>query len=180
MRAERLDLDFAPSARHVQPLGVALLGAGLVALLAGAFVWSQAWSAQAAQAGTLAALDSREADVAARASRPASAAAGELARQRASLRVARGLQTPWSDLLSALESAPHEHVALLAIEPSLARQLVRLSAEARDPDAMLDYLAALQADARLAQVVLVSHQVQAQAPGKPVRFQMQAAWGSTP
>ena len=45
---------------------------------------------------------------------------------------------------------------------------------------MLDYVAALQADRRLSQVVLVSHQVQTQAVGKPVRFQMQSAWGATP
>jgi Tfp pilus assembly protein PilN len=180
VRTDRIEFDFGPTKRHLQPLGLALFGAGVAAAFVGAFVWSEAWSAQAAQAGTLAALDGREAELAATAARPASASAGDLARNRATLRVAHGLQTPWSDLLNALESAPHDSVALLAIEPSIARQLVRLSAEARDPDAMLDYLAALQADARLAQVVLVSHQVQALAPGKPVRFTMQAAWGSPP
>ena len=82
--------------------------------------------------------------------------------------------------LSALEAAPHENVALLGIEPSIAKQQVRLTAEARDPEAMLDYVAALQADPRLSQVVLVSHQVQTQAAGKPVRFQMQSAWGVMP
>ena len=40
--------------------------------------------------------------------------------------------------------------------------------------------AALQHDPRLSSVVLVSHQVQAQAPGTPIRFQVQAQWGDTP
>jgi Tfp pilus assembly protein PilN len=180
VRGELLDLDFAPAARHVQPWGLALLGCGILAVLVGGFVWGEAWSAQAAQAGTLASLDGQQAEADARSARPATVSAGEQARNRATLRVARGLQTPWFDLLSALESAPHDSVALLAIEPSIARQSVRLTAEARDPSAMLDYLAALQADSRLAQVMLVSHQVQAQAPGRPVRFQMQAAWGVSP
>ena len=64
-------------------------------------------------------------------------------------------------------------MALLAIEPSIQRQQVRLTAEARQPEAMLDYVAALQSDTRLSQVVLLSHQVQALSPGQPVRFQMQ-------
>jgi Tfp pilus assembly protein PilN len=67
-------------------------------------------------------------------------------------------------------------VALLAVEPSAARRSVRLSAEARDAQAMLAWLQALQRDARLAQVLLVSHQVQTQTPGTPVRFQIQASW----
>jgi hypothetical protein len=45
---------------------------------------------------------------------------------------------------------------------------------------MLSYLGALQRDDRLNTVVLVSHQVQAQTPGTPVRFQVQAGWGGTP
>jgi len=180
MRAEAFDLNFAPAARRVRPLGLALLGSGVIAASLGAIVWGEAWSAQAAQANTLAALDSRDTDAAERSSRASPATPGEQARNRAALRVARGLQTPWSDLLSALEAAPHDNVALLGIEPSIAKQQVRLTAEARDPEAMLDYVAALQADRRLSQVVLVFHQVQTQAVGKPVRFQMQSAWGATP
>ena len=180
MRAEPFDLDFAPAARRVRPLGLALLGTGVIAVLLGGIVWGEAWSAQSAQASTLAALDNGDTDAGARNARPTPATPGEQARNRAALRVARGLQTPWSDLLSALEAAPHENVALLGIEPSIAKQQVRLTAEARDPEAMLDYVAALQADPRLSQVVLVSHQVQTQAAGKPVRFQMQSAWGVTP
>lgn len=180
MSAERIDLDFGRTARRPQPLGLALLGGGILAAASGAVVWGSAWSAQATQSGALAALESRAAQGASQRARPAALSAAEQAQSRAAQRVARDLQTPWSDLLSALEAAPHEHVALLGIEPSLARRQVRLTAEARDPESMIDYLAALQGDARLAQVALVSHQVQAQAPGKPLRFTLQAAWGVAP
>ena len=180
MKAQRIDFDFAPAAHHRQPLGLALLGSGVLAALFGAFLWTEAWSAQVAQTHTLATLDNEEAIAASRSARPTPATPGELANNRAALNVARGLQTPWSDLLTALESAPRNNVALLGIEPSIAKQMVRLTVEARDPGAMLDYLAALQADSRLSQVVLVSHQVQMQAAGQPIRFQMQAAWATTP
>ena len=120
MKAQRIDFDFAPAAHHRQPLGLALLGSGVLAALFGAFLWTEAWSAQVAQTHTLATLDNEEATAASRSSRPTPATPGELANNRAALNVARGLQTPWSDLLTALESAPRNNVALLGIEPSIA------------------------------------------------------------
>jgi hypothetical protein len=42
---------------------------------------------------------------------------------------------------------------------------------------MLDFLEALRAQ-DLREVVLVSHQVQAQTPGTPLRFQARAVWES--
>lgn len=100
----------------------------------------------------------------------------QVARERALRDITRGLATPWGDLFAALEAAPTQSVALLAIEPTVANRSVRLTAEARDSKAMLAYLAALQKDFRLTHVVLVSHQVQAQTPGTPVRFLIQALW----
>jgi hypothetical protein len=101
-------------------------------------------------------------------------------RLRAANQVARNLAAPWADLLGALESAPRESVALLAIEPSSAKKSFRLTAEAKDAKAMLGYLEALREDHRLDSVVLVSHQVQEKAPGRPTRFQLQAGWGAAP
>lgn len=180
MRTQTIDIDFAPAARAPRPLGLVLLGVGALLTLLGGLVWSEAWSAQRAQAHSLSALLGREAASEAKPARAGPATAGELARSRATLNVAHELQTPWSELLSALEAAPHSSVALLLVEPSIAKQQVRLTAEARQIDAMLDYLAALQSDARLSQVVLLSHQVQTKSPGNPVRFQLQAAWGGQP
>jgi len=180
MSIERIAIDFAHEARRRQPLGLALLAAGELASAGMGLLWNSAWSAQATQAQTLAAMQRQDADQAAKATRQTTLTAAEQARQRAIQRVSTVLQTPWSDLLSVLEAAPHEHVALLAIEPSVARQQVRLTAEARNPESMIDFLTSLQSDARLSQVVLVSHQVQVQAPGKPVRFTLQAAWGGQP
>ena len=126
----------------------------------------------------LAELDARQSDAAR--PRPVSAKPDPayLARVKSAQRVAKNLTAPWVDLLDAIESAPQQSVALLAVEPSTAKQTFRLTAEARDPAAMLAYLAALQKDRRLVSAFLVSHQVQLQTPGRPIRFQVQAGWGA--
>jgi Tfp pilus assembly protein PilN len=103
----------------------------------------------------------------------------ELAQAQLVRQTSQRLSTPWADLLAALESAP-SNVALLVVEPSAAKRSVSLTAEAAQPTDMLAYLKALQGDARFADVVLVSHQVQQQAPGNPVRFQLRARWGEAP
>jgi Tfp pilus assembly protein PilN len=180
MKAPVLHLDFAPASRRVRLPGMALLALGGVAFVAVAGIWNEAWSAHAAQQRTLATLERQDADATTRSGRAAKADPVEVAREQAMRRVARGLQTPWIDLLGAIEAAPRNAVALLAVEPSKAQQVVRLTAEARDLQAMVGYLAALQTDRRLAQVVLTSHQVLTQAPGAPVRFQIQASWGAAP
>jgi hypothetical protein len=81
--------------------------------------------------------------------------------------------------LTALEKAP-SNVALLAVEPSAAKRSLSLTAEAANSAQMLNYIQALQGDNHLSDVILVSHQVQLQAPGAPIRFQVRANWGETP
>jgi hypothetical protein len=96
---------------------------------------------------------------------------------RATAAVVRELQVPWAPLFAALESVTDHNVALLSVEPSALRKEVRIVAEAKTSGAMLDFLEALRAQS-LHEVVLVSHQVQAQTPGTPIRFQARALWGS--
>ncbi len=94
---------------------------------------------------------------------------------RATATALRELQVPWATLFVALESVAGRNVALLSIEPSAQSQEVRITAEAKNSGAMLDFLEALRGQS-LREVVLVSHQIQAQTPGTPVRFQARAQW----
>lgn len=177
MRQSRMRLEFAPGARSVSPLGVSLLAAALLLLgLSGARL-AQALSDQARAAEELAGVQAALGTATAK-SRPASASPGDVARGRALRQVAQTLTTPWADLLESLESAPIHSVALLSIEPSVGKRSVRLTAEARTSTAMLDYVGSLQRDGRLVDVVLLSHEVQAKLPGTPLRFQLQASWGT--
>lgn len=182
MKTTRLQLEFAPNARRVTWLGGAMLVASVVVLGVSAYQLTQVLAANARQAGTLAALDSRRGAAMAAAATQAKRTVGndpaEIARTRAVRLVAQNLVTPWADLLASLESAPNRSAALLSVEPSVSKHTLRLTAEARNQQDMLAYLSALQRDSRLSAVVLVSHQVQAQSPGTPVRFQVQASWGA--
>lgn len=177
MSSARLHIEFAPHARRTTPAGLALLLAGLllfgVALLL--FGWNLAENAR--QRRDLAAMDSSRS--AAGPVLPPRPDAAELARAKFVRQTSRNLMTPWAELLAALESAP-ANVALLSVEPSAAKRSVSLTAEAANPADMLNYLQALQKDHRLEGALLASHQVQVQAPGAPIRFQVQANWGGTP
>ena len=173
-----LHLEFAPGARRRSLAGRALLFVAGALLMVVVVVAGSELAAQRRDLRSLAEIDSRLADAA----RPRGPApkpdAASLARVKSTQQVAQRLTAPWSDLLDAIESAPQQSVALLAIEPSSAKPVFRLTAEARDAPAMLAYLAALQKDPRLSSTILVSHQVQVQAAGRPIRFQVQSGWGT--
>jgi Tfp pilus assembly protein PilN len=183
VKTTRLQLEFAPNARRVTWLGALMLVAGAAVFGFSALQLAKVLTSNAHQADTLAALDARRGAAlaaTANAKRNAPTDPAELARTRAVRLVAQNLVTPWADLLASLESAPNKSVALLSVEPSVSKHSLRLTAEARSAQDMLGYLSALQHDSRLNAVVLVSHQVQMQAPGTPVRFQLQANWGAGP
>lgn len=177
MTAPPLRLEFAPGARPRSRLGWAMLACTLAVLVLELMTLGSSLSERRRLVQALAQLEGHQRD-AARPRPGAKPDAAYLARVKSSQQVSRNLTAPWVDLLDAIESAPKESVALLAAEPSTAKRSFRLTAEARDLDAMLAYVAALQKDPRLVSVVLVSHQVQVQTPGRPIRFQLQAGWGA--
>lgn len=180
MKTEPLHIDFAPGARRMSRGGRWLLLAGLALLAYGLFQSGQLVAQRAqAQAG-IRDIEASQRSVGSATAVPVRADARQAALVRATRQAAGNLTTPWSKLLTSLGSTSGKDVALLSIEPSAAKRSVRLVAEARDPTDMLAYVASLQRDTRLSSVVLVSHQVQVQAPGTPVRFQIQAQWGEAP
>lgn len=179
MKTEPLRMEFASQGRRVPLPG--LLAAGISALILAwvALQMVDAMAERARQQQTLKRIadESQAPPVQAKALEqpdPKDVARALIARQ-----TVRNLNTPWSDLLAGLEKAPN-NVALLVLEPSAAKRSLSITAEAASPTQMLDYLAALQADGRFANVALVSHQLQAQAPGTPLRFQLRASWGEVP
>lgn len=91
-------------------------------------------------------------------------------------RVAARLTLPWEALFHEIEVSQTGDVALLAIEPNVARRSVQLDGEARNADATLEYIAALEAQPALANVSLLSHEIRQDDAEKPVRFSIQARW----
>lgn len=90
------------------------------------------------------------------------------------------LAFPWNQLFVALESSMNEDVALLSVQPDIAGGIVTLNAEARDWNAMLDYIRRLGQDKFFTDVHLVSHQIQQDDPQQPLRFVLSCAWIAPP
>lgn len=88
--------------------------------------------------------------------------------------VVRSLALPWAALVRAVEQAATREVALLALQPDPQARLLRLTAEARHREAMFAYVRRLAAAEGLAEVHLVSHQVNREDPQRPVQFSLQA------
>ncbi len=90
--------------------------------------------------------------------------------------VLRQLTTPWGGLFQTLETTAGKNVALLTLEPDTEKRLVKISGEAKNMAAMLDYIQRLENRDAFGTVYLQSHHVQLQDPEKPVRFVVQAMW----
>ena len=99
-------------------------------------------------------------------------------RVRKANRVIRLLSPPWEDVFLTLESENGKDVALLSLEPDPVTAQVRVTAEARDTLAMLDYLERLRLGGRLSPAVLQSHQIVTEDPNRPLRFGFTASWNS--
>ena len=90
--------------------------------------------------------------------------------------VLRQLSMPWDGLFRTVESAGGKDVALLALEPDTEKHLLKISGEAKNIAAMLDYIRKLENRDLFGTVYLQSHHVQMQDPEKPVRFVLLAIW----
>jgi hypothetical protein len=86
------------------------------------------------------------------------------------------LRAPWAQLLSTFEERSRNDIGLLKLEPDAKSGLVRVTGQAKDTRALFDYLKELEADERLISVVLHNHQLEREAPGRPIRFMLQARW----
>jgi hypothetical protein len=169
-KTARLELQFTPGRRA--PWSHLLLAAGVLAAALVGWQVAAAHLERERQARSIVLSEERMGisdDVAPAAADPraSKAAAG----------VARDLQVPWAQMLASLEAVPARDVALLGVEPSTARRNMRITAEAKSVDAMLDFLEAMRGES-FPEVLLVSHQVQAQTPGVPIRFVLQARWSA--
>ncbi len=171
MVPQRLLLDFVEPPAPAG-LGRVLFVIGALALLGAGAELGLVWQDYHAQKALLAAARERAALPLEAPKRSAAVTAGL---QTAST-VARDLTAPWAELLKSIEAIQNKDISLQIVEPVAARQSLRVTADARNFEAMFDYLQQLRGR-DLKDVVLVSHQVQQQQPGTPIRFLVQAKWG---
>lgn len=94
--------------------------------------------------------------------------------------VLQKLSVPWEALFAALERTRGDSIALLSVEPDARKGLVRISAEAKTAQDMLDYLRRLGKEPAFSRVSLVNHQIQQQDPERPLRFSLAVNWEQKP
>lgn len=85
-------------------------------------------------------------------------------------RVTRTLNTPWATIFALLERRIPRDIALISIEPDAARRLVRLQAEARTLDDLMECAESLRKDSAVARVLPLQHETNEQDPSRPVRL----------
>jgi hypothetical protein len=92
---------------------------------------------------------------------------------------AQDLATPWTVLFAELEKASKEsagQVAVLGVEPDHAKHSVRISAESRDLPLALAYVQRLQGSRSIQYPMLERHELRADDPQHPVRFEVTGQW----
>ncbi|MGY4494835.1 pilus assembly protein [Pseudomonas sp. TE3610] len=176
MRA--LTLDFQPHPRFAG-LGWCLLAAA-VALAAGCLVAQQQMDAQTvAQQHELHQARQQLGDDNA-ASLKASLTPAQVREQEQNLaemrKVSQQLRRPWERLFAMLEGLPRTDIALLALTPDAHKGQVRITAQARNLEAMLAFHRQLEASDELSDVSLLNHEIDAEAPEHPVQFNLSATW----
>nr|WP_315398085.1 PilN domain-containing protein [uncultured Duganella sp.] len=86
------------------------------------------------------------------------------------------LNLPWRELQDAVAAATPRAVALVALEPDARKQVLKITAEAKTSDDMVDYVAELKQQETFSGVVLTRHDINDQDPLRPLRFQVEATW----
>jgi|AP12_2_1047962.scaffolds.fasta_scaffold16496_2 Tfp pilus assembly protein PilN len=174
MSLRRLELDYVVRPQTSRTLGVLVLVLGL-ASAATLVERYRTVSVELEQLETRRALLG-DAQVALRASSP-----GQLDEETKRVEsVLRQLALPWGAIIESVEEANTADVALLQLQPDAEQRQLRLGAEARSRQAMLEYLQRLAAARGLTEVHVVSHQVRLEDPQRPVRFTVQASLKGLP
>jgi Tfp pilus assembly protein PilN len=86
------------------------------------------------------------------------------------------LNLPWRALHDAVRAATPPSVALLALEPDAKKHTLRITAETRASEGMIDYVRSLRNQDGFSSVTLARHEINEQDPNHPIRFQVDAQW----
>lgn len=172
----RLELDFQRR-QIASPLGWGLLAAGLLVSALTLLGHLHLAEQTALRAGELRHIEGL---LQAGGAGLAPLSAGESRAQAASLaemrRVSAQMNLPWAALFTTLESLQRKDIALLSLAPDARKGQLRISAEARDLQAMLAFHRSLEQSVELRDVSLLNHEVVTQVAERPIRFNLLATW----
>jgi Tfp pilus assembly protein PilN len=172
MTARRIELDYVAAPSAPRWIGVSVL---VLALAVAGHLVLRHRDAQNQLAAFDAAQGLLNAD-----RRPQRAVSKERLEQEAKIidAAVRQLTLPWAQMIEAVESASTGDVVVLQLQPEAQQRTLRLTAEAKNGDAMLRYVRRLGESRVLSDVFPASHQVQVDDPSRPIQFSVQAAFRS--
>lgn len=175
MKPSRLELDYVASAGRSRWPGLLLLALalGVSAQLVERYRDVQRETAQWTAVHGLIKTDRPTAA-------PVPLPEGYAEQAKAAEAIVRQLALPWAKLIGAMEDAATKDVAVLQVQPEAPQQLLRITAEARNQNAMLEFVGKLAASGALTNVHWTNHQVQAEDPQRPLQFSVQASFRSEP
>lgn len=91
-------------------------------------------------------------------------------------RAIRQLNLPWDALFSEIESRLSDRISLLSLEPDAATRILRIQAEAKSPEDMLDFVSSLNDRSAFQGATLVRHEVVDGDRNRPIRFLAEVIW----
>jgi len=97
------------------------------------------------------------------------------AEMKAAQAIVRQLALPWAQLIDSLERSAMREVAVLHVQPDAQQRLLRVTAETRGEELMLEYVRRIGASG-FAEAHLVSHLVREDDPQRPLQFSLQASF----
>lgn len=166
-RAQRLELDYLAPARRPKWPGFVVLAVSL-AIAAGLFTRYREAQVEVLRLQA-------ESGLAAPQRPPREIPKARLDEEAKSAEaVVRSLTLPWAPLIGTIEQAATREIAILQLQPDAHTRVLRLTAETRRREAMFEFLRRLSASPGLADVHLVSHQVQREEAQRPIQFAVQA------
>lgn len=163
----RLDFDFHPQPSRPGKLGIALALAGVASL---GWAWTNLQAARAAEAGLAMQIAALEQARPSAAAKPAVRA--DTPAQAAQTRIESQLAYSWQAAFDALAAARSSKIALLSVDAVQAKSQMKLTAEARQLSDAVEFIEALQRQPGVRRAALTQHEVQADDPQKPVRFNL--------
>ena len=161
----QIDFDFHARPSRPGKLGIALALAGAAAL---AWAWTNLQSAHTIEAGLAAQIAALEQARPRPAAKPVSRAGDAAQATRA--RIAAQLAYSWQPAFDALAATRSGKIALVSLDAVQAKAQLKLVAEARQLADAIEFIEALQQQPGIRRAALIQHEVQADDPQKPVRF----------
>lgn len=178
MKPMQIDFAAATWRRALYRLHPALLAAGIAgfALCAGGLWYATQMAEQrAAREQQIERIRASQAALSKRPARQAEVAIPEAQASAVNAAILR-LNVPWRQLEDAIGAATPANIALLALDPDPKKQLLKITAEARNSDDMVGYVQVLKQQEFFAGAALVRHEIGEQDPNHPIRFQVEVQW----